>query len=138
MKDRNLTIGTLAARTACKIETIRYYEKIGLLPAPPRSEGGHRVYGEDQVRRLRFIRRGRELGSQILIADAAHTRSDVLTSAAVLAGLIAIAGLVLTALPVWFRDADAGRAIRRARIWGVAVIVVWIALTVLGVLQDRA
>lgn len=65
MKDRNLTIGTLAARTACKIETIRYYEKIGLLPAPPRSEGGHRVYGEDQVRRLRFIRRGRELGFSV-------------------------------------------------------------------------
>lgn len=53
-------------------------------------------------------------------------------------GLIAIAGLVLTALPLWFRDADAGRAIRRARIWGVAAIVVWIVLTVVGVLQDRA
>lgn len=57
-----LTIGKLAARTGVNIETIRYYEKIGLLPKPSRTVGGHRLYSEAQVRRLEFIRRGRELG----------------------------------------------------------------------------
>lgn len=55
-------IGALSKRTGCKVETIRYYERIGLMPAPPRSEGGHRLYGEPQTRRLGFIRRTRELG----------------------------------------------------------------------------
>lgn len=55
----------LAARTGCNIETIRYYERVGLLPPPPRSAGGHRLYGPDLVRRLGFIRRGRELGFTI-------------------------------------------------------------------------
>jgi MerR family mercuric resistance operon transcriptional regulator len=49
----------------CKIETIRYYEQIGLMHAPKRSEGGYRLYGEDGRRRLRFILRGRELGFSI-------------------------------------------------------------------------
>ena len=57
-----LTIGTLSARTGCHIETIRYYERIGLMPRTARSEGGHRLYGEDHVKRLGFIRRSRELG----------------------------------------------------------------------------
>jgi MerR family mercuric resistance operon transcriptional regulator len=52
----------LARRTGCNLETIRYYEKIGLLPAPPRSEGGYRLYGENHLKRLTFIRRSRELG----------------------------------------------------------------------------
>ncbi len=56
------TIGALSKRTGRNIETIRYYEKIGLLPAPPRTEGGHRIYDEDRVKRLAFIRRSRELG----------------------------------------------------------------------------
>jgi MerR family mercuric resistance operon transcriptional regulator len=60
--ERRLTIGTLSARSACHIETIRYYERIGLMPAPARSEGGHRLYGEDHVKRLGFIRRSRDLG----------------------------------------------------------------------------
>lgn len=59
---RNLTIGRLSKRTGCNVETIRYYEKIGLLPAPPRTAGGHRVYGGDHAKRLGFIRRSRELG----------------------------------------------------------------------------
>ncbi|GJL51874.1 MAG: MerR family transcriptional regulator [Nitrospirales bacterium] len=57
-----VTIGGLSHKTGCHIETIRYYEKIGLLPQPSRSEGGHRLYGADQVKRLIFIRRSRELG----------------------------------------------------------------------------
>ena len=57
-----LTIGTLSERTGCHIETIRYYERIGLMPRAARSDGGHRLYGNDHVKRLGFIRRSRELG----------------------------------------------------------------------------
>jgi DNA-binding transcriptional MerR regulator len=60
-----LTIGALSAATGCKIETIRYYEKIGLLPAPGRTAGGFRVYDEEHRRRLGFIRHGRDLGLSI-------------------------------------------------------------------------
>ena len=56
------TIGVLSKKTRCHIETIRYYERIGLLSKPPRTEGGHRLYGKDQRKRLVFIRRSRELG----------------------------------------------------------------------------
>lgn len=55
-------IGHLSAETGCPVETIRYYERIGLLPAPLRTEGGHRVYGPRQRERLSFILRARELG----------------------------------------------------------------------------
>jgi MerR family transcriptional regulator, mercuric resistance operon regulatory protein len=55
-------IGALSRRTGCNIETIRYYERIGLLPAPPRGEGGHRRYGRGHLKRLTFVRRSRELG----------------------------------------------------------------------------
>jgi MerR family transcriptional regulator, mercuric resistance operon regulatory protein len=61
-REGGFTIGTLARQTNCNVETIRYYERAGLLPAPPRTEGGHRVYGAPHTQRLRFIRRGRELG----------------------------------------------------------------------------
>jgi MerR family transcriptional regulator, mercuric resistance operon regulatory protein len=57
-----LTRGTLAASSGCNLETIRYYERIGILPPPPRSQGGHRLYGEDLIKRLTFVRRSRELG----------------------------------------------------------------------------
>ena len=60
-----LTRGGLAARTGCNIETIRYYERVGLLPPPPRSVGGHRLYGQDLVKRLNFVRRSRDLGFTI-------------------------------------------------------------------------
>ena len=59
---RGTSIGDLSMRTRVNIETIRYYEKIGLLPAPGRTEGRHRVYGPAHVARLTFVRRGRELG----------------------------------------------------------------------------
>ncbi|MBB6094958.1 MerR family mercuric resistance operon transcriptional regulator [Povalibacter uvarum] len=61
-KPVQLTIGSLSRRAAVKIETVRYYERVGLLPAPPRTEGGHRLYGEPHVKRLTFVRRARELG----------------------------------------------------------------------------
>lgn len=57
-----LTIGKLSEQTSVKIETIRYYEKIGMMPDPPRKASGHRTYTRELVDRLRFIRRGRELG----------------------------------------------------------------------------
>ncbi len=57
-----LTRGGLSKCTGCNIETIRYYEKIGLMPDPPRSSGGHRLYDDNHLRRLSFIRRARELG----------------------------------------------------------------------------
>lgn len=57
-----ITIGDAARRTGVNIETIRYYEKVGLLRVPSRTEGGHRLYGEDHIRTLSFIRRARDLG----------------------------------------------------------------------------
>ena len=59
---QEFSIGELSQRTGVNIETIRYYEKIGLLPPPPRTEGGHRVYPDAHLRRLIFVRRSRELG----------------------------------------------------------------------------
>jgi Cu(I)-responsive transcriptional regulator len=57
-----LAIGTLAKRTGTKVQTIRYYEQIGLLPEPERTEGGQRRYGDDDLDRLAFIRHARQLG----------------------------------------------------------------------------
>ena len=57
-----LPIGQLSRQAHCNIETIRYYERAGLLPAPARSDGGHRMYGTAHVMRLSFVRRARELG----------------------------------------------------------------------------
>jgi MerR family mercuric resistance operon transcriptional regulator len=56
------SIGELSRATGVKIETIRYYERIKMLPSPRRTEGGHRVYGPVEMRSLAFIRRARELG----------------------------------------------------------------------------
>lgn len=52
----------LAHRTGCNLETVRYYEKVGLLPEPPRTSSGYRNYDTTHERRLRFILRARELG----------------------------------------------------------------------------
>jgi len=57
--------GKLAQLAGCNPETIRYYEKIGLLHEPDRTESGHRVYSRDDQRRLKFILRSRELGFSI-------------------------------------------------------------------------
>ena len=57
-----LLIGKLAERTGVNVETIRYYERIGLLPPPPRTAGRLRAYDEGHVQRLSFVRRGRQLG----------------------------------------------------------------------------
>jgi MerR family transcriptional regulator, mercuric resistance operon regulatory protein len=57
-----LTIGALSEHTEVNVETIRYYERIGILPEPPRSAGGHRLYANEHKQRLVFIRRSRALG----------------------------------------------------------------------------
>ena len=57
-----MLIGELSKRTGCNIETIRFYERDGIMPSPSRSSGGHRLFNENQLRRLFFIRRCRELG----------------------------------------------------------------------------
>jgi DNA-binding transcriptional MerR regulator len=56
------TIGDLSKVTGTKIETIRYYERIGLLAPPPRTAGNYRAYGDAALGRLSFIRRARDLG----------------------------------------------------------------------------
>jgi MerR family transcriptional regulator, mercuric resistance operon regulatory protein len=55
-------IGELSRQTRCNVETIRYYERVGLLPRPPRSAARYRLYDAADVRRLAFVRRARELG----------------------------------------------------------------------------
>ncbi len=57
-----LSIGALAKRTGTKVQTIRYYEQIGLMPAPGRTAGGQRRYGDAELDRLAFIRHSRQLG----------------------------------------------------------------------------
>ncbi|SEI54400.1 transcriptional regulator, MerR family [Sphingobium sp. AP50] len=57
-----LTIGEMGKATSTKIETIRYYERIGLLPKPARTSSNYRNYGQAELGRLSFIRRSRDLG----------------------------------------------------------------------------
>jgi Cu(I)-responsive transcriptional regulator len=56
------TIGQIARQGACKVQTIRYYESIGLLPPPMRTAGNQRIFSAAHIERLRFIRHSRELG----------------------------------------------------------------------------
>jgi DNA-binding transcriptional MerR regulator len=58
-------IGEAAKHSGVKAPTIRYYEQIGLLPPPPRTQGNRRFYGDADLRRLAFIRHARELGFEI-------------------------------------------------------------------------
>ena len=60
-----LAIGALSGRSGVNIETIRYYERIGLLRKPARSAAGYRLYRPDDVARLNFVRRARDLGFSI-------------------------------------------------------------------------
>lgn len=85
MRERPLSIGQVAALTSCKAPTIRYYEGLGLLGAPTRTAGGHRTYSGDDVGRLIFIRRSRDLGFSLdtirslldLAADPERSCGDV-------------------------------------------------------------
>jgi len=59
---RALSIGEVSRLTGVNVETIRYYERIGVLPRPMRTAGGHRSYDAQEMKRLAFIKRSRELG----------------------------------------------------------------------------
>ncbi len=81
-----LTRGKLAAQTGCNIETIRYYENIGLIPPAARSASGYRHYGDEHLSRLQFIQHARALGFssshigellQLSEPGGSRTRADV-------------------------------------------------------------
>jgi DNA-binding transcriptional MerR regulator len=59
---QDYSIGELSRETGCKVPTIRYYEKVGLMPEPARTQGNQRRYGEKHRQRLTFIRHSRDLG----------------------------------------------------------------------------
>lgn len=62
---RDMAIGRLSKATGTKVETIRYYERVGLLLPPARSKSGYRLYRVDHLKRLNFVRRARALGFSI-------------------------------------------------------------------------
>ncbi|MCP4984022.1 MAG: helix-turn-helix domain-containing protein [Gammaproteobacteria bacterium] len=81
-----LTRGKLASKTGCNIETIRYYETIGLIPPPARTASGYRNYDEEHLRRLKFIQHAKALGFstdkihgllELTNPEGNHTRADV-------------------------------------------------------------
>ena len=59
---KHLTIGQLARSASVNVETVRYYERRGLMPAPERRESGYRLYREDDLERIHFIRQAKQLG----------------------------------------------------------------------------
>ena len=81
----HLTIGELAKRGGVNLETIRYYERVGLLQKPPRTAAGYRIFPDDAPRRLRFVKRAQELGFSLreikellaLRIESGKTRDDV-------------------------------------------------------------
>jgi|SRR5579884_1801976 len=82
---RDLTIGRVAQKAQVNIETVRYYERRGLIPRPPRPKSGYRQYSQDTVARIQFIKRAKELGFSLkeisellsLRVDPRTTCSDV-------------------------------------------------------------
>jgi MerR family copper efflux transcriptional regulator len=77
-----MKIGRLAERTGVNIDTVRFYERKGLLPQPMRGSSGYREYGEADVDRLSFIRRSKELGFTLaeigeLLSLSGHRRGDM-------------------------------------------------------------
>ncbi|WP_262696035.1 MerR family transcriptional regulator [Kordiimonas aquimaris] len=93
---REYTRGKLAKEAGVNLETIRFYEKIGLMPDPPRTGAGYRCYSIDHLKRLKFIRRSRELGftnnevSGLLeMVDGSYACDEVRDIALVNAGIIA-------------------------------------------------
>tara|TARA_R110002072_G_scaffold115854_1_gene246162 strand:+ start:845 stop:1258 length:414 start_codon:yes stop_codon:yes gene_type:complete len=82
---RSIRRGELAKVTGCNLETIRYYEKIGIMPDPPRSVKGYRSYDDTHVKRLKFVMRSRDLGFTLeevrgllgLVDDQSRTCAEV-------------------------------------------------------------
>lgn len=60
-----MQIGELARATGCRVVTIRYYERVGILPPPARAANNYRLYGDEHLQRLHFVRRTRELGFRL-------------------------------------------------------------------------
>ena len=94
MKGDNISVTSLrrvdvARATGCNLETIRYYETVGIMPDPPRSAKGYRCYDDAHVRRLKFIMRSRDLGFSLeeirgllgLVDDRTQTCAQVQTVA---------------------------------------------------------
>jgi len=83
--EQALKIGQLAQRASVNLQTIRYYEREGLLPEPPRLSSGYRLYSDSMVRRVRFIKRAQEIGFSLaeirellsLRADGRRERNEV-------------------------------------------------------------
>lgn len=78
--NQQFSIGELSKATGIKVVTIRYYEQVKLMPAPPRTEGNYRVYRREHLHRLQFVRRCRDLGfthGQVrdLLRLSVHSRS---------------------------------------------------------------
>jgi MerR family mercuric resistance operon transcriptional regulator len=88
-KMKQLTIGELAKRAKVNVQTVRYYERRGLMPEPPRRASGYRQYSQNDIGRLRFIRHGKDLGFSLkeirellsLRVDPDTTCEDVKTCA---------------------------------------------------------
>ncbi len=114
----DLTIGKLAEAAGVNVETIRYYQRRGLLEEPPKPLGGHRRYATEQVRRVRFIKRAQALGftlseiGALLALDAACICHDTRALAARKLGLIEQKMADLAAMQVvlggLMRQCDAG------------------------------
>jgi DNA-binding transcriptional MerR regulator len=94
MTPQAMPIGEASRQSGVKVPTIRYYEQIGLLPAPPRSEGNRRQYDADDLRRLAFIRHARELGFDIDAIRALLVLQDEPGESCAVADQIARARLV--------------------------------------------
>lgn len=78
-----LTIGQLAKRLQVNIETIRYYERQGLIPTPPRPESGYRKFPEDTISRIRFIKHAQQVGFTLTeISELLSLRVDPDTTCA--------------------------------------------------------
>ena len=118
----DLTIGKLAEAAGVNIETIRYYQRRGLLDEPPKPLGGHRRYAPNQAKRVRFVRRAQALGftldevGMLLTLDAACACTDTRALAARKRGLIERKMADLTAmyqaLGKLIQQCDAGSGMR--------------------------
>lgn len=78
---RAMTIGQVAKRSGVGVETVRFYERKGLLDAPPRRESGYRQYSQEVIRRIQFIKRSKDLGFSLKeIGELLSLRVDPQTS----------------------------------------------------------
>src|SRR4051794_15033376 len=94
MTRHGVPIGEAARFSGVKVPTIRYYEQIGLLPAPPRTEGNRRHYDDADLRRLAFIRHARELGFEVDAIRTLLVLQDEPNQSCAAADLIARARLI--------------------------------------------